>query len=125
MALTILGLARAADKRKLNEEWMVLHNEGDRPLNLDGCSITVGRKGARPRVFHTFKAGTVLAPDEKVRLVSGSSGKKSQGEAPEEEGVRNVHLFLKAPYIDRPGVTVALTLRQRELCRATYEPETT
>ena len=119
MSIEMGALNRAGDKKKLNEEWMVLKNDSERPFNLDGCSIVVGKGPARPRVFHTFKAGVVIQAGETVRLVTGSSGKKSHGQAPEEEGIRNVHLFLKAAYLSRPGTTVRLNMRQKELCRGT------
>lgn len=124
MSITIRGLARAGSKGKLNEEWMLLANEGDKPFNLEGCSITVSRKQGRPRVHTTLKAGVVIQAGEVCRLVSGSSGKKSHGQAPEEEGVRNAYLFLKKIYIDRPGLTVRLTSRQHEISRAVFDPTT-
>ena len=117
MSLKIETVSRASEKGKLNEEWLVVKNEGDKVFNLAGCSISVSRGKQRPRVVTTFKPGLVLKPGERVRLVTGSSGKKSHGEAPEEEGIRNVHLYLKAPYLDRPGLTVHLMNRQLELCR--------
>jgi len=109
---------------KLNEEWIALSNVGDAPFNTEGCSISVARsEKSRPRVVTTVKAGLVIQPGEKVRLVSGSSGKKSHGEAPDEEGCKNVHLFLKAPFLDKKGLTVRLTNKQREICRTNYPME--
>lgn len=126
MTLKIESLSAVADKGKLNQEWMLVHNEGEHPLNLAGCSIAVSRPGqAKPRVVTTLKAGLVVQPDERCRVVTGSSGRGSHGEAPEEEGVRNYYLFLKAPYLDRPKLTVRLMNRQHELARATYDPEAT
>ena len=122
MSLKIQALHGASAKGKLNEEWMVVANESDRPFNADSISITVAGGKGRPRVFTTLKAGLIFQPNEVVRLVSGSSGKKSHGEAPEEENVRNVFLFLKAGYLDKPGLKIRLTMRQREICSAAYEP---
>ncbi len=121
MSLKIQALNGASAKGKLNEEWMVVANESDRPFNADGLSITVAKGKARPRVFTTLKAGLIIQPNEVVRLVSGSSGKKSHGEAPEEEGIRNSFLFLKAAYLDRKGIKVRLTMRQHEVCSLIYE----
>jgi hypothetical protein len=122
MSLKILGLA-AADANKLNAEWILVANEGDAPFNTEGCSICVGKSGARPRVVTTIQAGLVIQPKETSRLVTGSSGKKSHGDPPaEEKDVRNVHLFLKAPYLDKAGLIVRLMNKQLELCRATYDP---
>ena len=123
MALVIKGLAAASAKGKLNEEWMMVHNDSDRTFNMDGCSITAGRGGGRPRVVHTFKAGLVMQPAETVRLVTGSSGKKSHGEAKEEDGVRNAALFLKAAYLNGAGITIRITRRQVEMCKVVFDPE--
>jgi hypothetical protein len=123
MPLKILGLSAADGKNKLNAEWILVVNEGDAPFNTEGCSIAIGKSGARPRVVTTIQAGLVMQPKETCRLVTGSSGKKSHGDPPsEEKGVRNVHLFLKAPYLDKGGLIVRLMNKQLELCRATYDP---
>lgn len=122
MTIHILALAMIREPGKLNQEYIIIKNESDRTFNLDGCSITVGKGSARPRLVHTFKAGLVLQAQESVRLVTGSSGKSSHGEAPEEPGIRNVHLFLKAPVLDKPGLTLHLMRRQVELCKFTHDP---
>jgi len=122
--LTLGGAQGAADKKKLNHEWVVIANEGDALFNAEGCAITVGPKGkSRPRAVTTISAGLVLQPGERVRLVSGSPGKRSQGAPPaEEEGLRNFHLFLKARYLDRTNVVVRLVNRQQvELCSTVFE----
>jgi hypothetical protein len=122
MTLKIQALSGSTEKGKLNSEWMLVVNEAERPFNAEGCSITVSRGSSRPRVVTTLKAGLIIQPKETCRLVTGSSGKKSHGETLTEEGVRNFHLFLKAPYLDRSGLTVKLMNRQREICRAVYKP---
>ena len=122
MTLKIEALSAVSEEGKLNQEWMLLHNEGDRPLNLEGVSLAVSRGGqAKPRVVTTLKAGLIIQPDERCRMVTGSSGRSSHGEAPTEEGVRNFHLFLKVPYLDRHRITVRLMNRQHEICRASYD----
>lgn len=124
MTMKIQALSGASEKGKLNTEWLLLVNEGDRPFNATGCSITVSKgSGSRPRVVTTLKAGLIVQPKEVVRLVTGSSGRSSHGAAPEEEGVRNFHLYLKAPYLERPKLVVRLMNRQQEICRASYDPE--
>ena len=116
-------LHAASDKDKLNEEWIELVNEGDAPFNAEGCSISVARSAsARPRAVTTIKAGLILKGGERVRIVTGSSGKRSHGDAPGDD-LRNFHLFLKAPYLDRSGLTIRLANRQVEICRATYGEE--
>jgi hypothetical protein len=122
MTIKIQALSGVRDKGKLNQEWLLVVNESQQPFNMAGCSITVSRKGGRPTVATTIKAGLVLQGGERCRLVSGSSGKKSHGETLEEEGVRNFHLYLKAPYLERTGATIRLTSRQRELARAVFDP---
>lgn len=124
MTLKIEALSPVTDDGKLNQEWMLLKNEGERPVNLEGCSIAVSRGGqAKPRVVTTLKAGLIVQPAERCRVVTGSSGRSSHGEATAEEGVRNFHLFLKAPYLDRPHLTVKLMNRQHEICRAVFDPQ--
>lgn len=122
MSLKIEALSAAGEKGKLNQEWMLLHNEGDRPVNLEGVSIAVSRGGqAKPRVVTTLKAGLIIQAGERCRVVTGSSGRGSHGEAPSEEGVRNFYLFLKVPYLDRPHIIVRLMNRQHEICRGNFE----
>lgn len=126
MAQLILEtINRAEDKKQINGEWLLLHNESETPFNAEGCSITVSAGGARPRTVTTLKAGLIIQPKEKVRLVSGAPGKKSQGEAPKEEkGVRNFHLFLKVPYVTKNGSIVRLVNRQQvEICKARFSNE--
>lgn len=123
MSLKIKSIQAAKEKDLLNGEWIVVANEGDAPVNTEGCSLTVTQAGNRPKVVTTLKAGLVIKPKEICRLVTGSSGKKSHGEAPVEDGVRNVHLFLNARYLDKSGLIVKLMNKQLELVRASYNPQ--
>lgn len=119
--LKIEDLHKAPEKGQLNQEWLVLINDGEKVFNGEGCFITVAKNAtARPRVVTTLKAGLIVQPKEKVRLVAGSPGKKSQGDPPQEEGMRNFHLFLKAPFLDSPTVVIRLVKGQMELCQAVY-----
>ena len=121
--LKITQMQGAPDKKRLNEEWIEVVNEGEAPFNTEACVVTTAIGGGRQRNVTTLKAGLVIHGGERVRLVSGSSGKKSHGDPPAEDGFRNFHLFLKAPYLERPGVIVRLVNRQHsELCRATFDP---
>jgi hypothetical protein len=123
MSLKIQALSGVKDKGKLNGEWILLLNDSETAFNTEGCSISVGKVGARPRTVTTIQAGLILRPKETCRLISGSSGKTSHGTSPpEEEGVRNIHLFLKGPYLERAGLVVRLMNKQLELCRAVYDP---
>lgn len=122
MSLKITAL-HGSKEGLLNDEWLVLTNEADSPFNTEGCSLTVAKGSARARSVTTIQAGLIIKGKETCRLVTGSSGKKSHGEPPVEEGVRNAHLFLKGTYLDRPGLTVKLMNRQLEICGAVYDPE--
>lgn len=118
LKLAIEGLHAATEQDQLNQEWITVANAGDVTFNAEGCSISVAKSVAgKPRVVTTLKAGLVIKPGEKVRLVSGSAAKKSQGPIPaEDDGVRNFYLLLKAPYLDKPGTVVKLGRGQHELC---------
>ena len=122
MSLKIQALKGASEEGKLNTEWLVVKNEGEAPFNAEGCSITVARGTGRPKTVTTFQAGLIVKGGESCRLITGSSGKKSHGEAPVEEGVRNVPLFLKAAYLEKGGLVVRLMNRQLELAKANYDP---
>jgi hypothetical protein len=123
LKLVIGEMHPASDAKLLNEEWLFLHNQGDTPFNTAGCSLAVANSpNARPRVITTLKAGLVLKPGVRVRLISGSAAKKSYGEAPaEEEGLRNFYLMLKAPYLEKPGLIVSVAQGQHHHCRATFD----
>lgn len=116
--LTIEAVHAATQPDALNEEWIVVKNSGDTAFNGTGCSLTTGKDAIRQRVVTTLQAGLVIQPGERVRLVSGSSGKKTHGVAPEEEGIRNYHLFLKGAYLDKSDLVVRMMNRQVELCRS-------
>ena len=120
--LKITQLNGTTEKKRLNEEWIEIVHEGEGTFNTEGCAITTAMGGGRQRNVTTLKAGLVVHAGERVRLVSGSSGKKSHGDPPSEEGVRNFHLYLKVPYLERPGVIVRLVNQQHsEVCQATYD----
>lgn len=121
MPLTIREFHPAPNKDALNEEWILIENTGGGQLGTAGCTLCVkGKKEGRTRSLGTLDPGFFLKPGEKVRLITGSPGKKSQGSPPQEEaGVRNYHLFLREPVLKGPGI-VGLYLKQHELCAATY-----
>lgn len=123
MALVIRELHRASSPSALNEEWFVVENTGDKPFSTAGCSVAVGRGNSpKLRPLGTLDPGFTLAAGEKIRVVTGNPGKKSQGKPPAEtDALKNYHLFLAEPILQSPGTTVALTLKQHELARATFE----
>src|SRR5437870_3353880 len=103
MALLFRALHKAEKPELLNEEWVVLENTGPGVLNANGWSLSVAGSNQRPRSLGTLQPGFVLQAGEKVRLVTGTPSKKSQGTPPAEDGIRSYHLFLKEPVLKRPG----------------------
>ncbi len=119
MALAFVELHRASKKELLNEEWLLLENKGGGPINTAGCALTVAKQGERPRPIGTLDPGFVLQPGEKIRLVTGTASKKSQGAPPDESAAKNYHLFLREPIITRQGLVIRISLNQMELARTT------
>ena len=61
MTLKIEALSATADKKKLNQEWLQVVNDGEKPFNFEACSITVARAGqAKSRNVTVLKAGLIL-----------------------------------------------------------------
>lgn len=117
--LTIEEVHPAPEKKLINQEWITLHNAGEAAVNTEGCSVTVARGVSnRPKVVTILKAGLILQPGEKARLITGSASKKSQGEPPEEGEIRNVHLFQKVGYLDRKGLVIRIVRGQLEICKS-------
>ncbi len=125
MALVIRSLHAASKPELLNEEWIVVENTGPGAMTSAGWSLGVARgKGQRPSLLGALQPGFTLQPGEKIRLVTGTPSKKAQGTPPAaEEGLRNYHLFLKAPILGRPGAVVIFQLKQHELARAVFQPD--
>lgn len=123
MPLMIKELHAAPRTSALNEEWLLLENTGPNEINTAGVTIALIQRGARrPRSLGTLSPGFVIRTGERVRLITGSSAKKAQGQPPaEEEGLRNYHLFLSEPILGKPG-EIQLLLKQFELARATLGP---
>ena len=122
MALVFRALHSATSPELLNEEWIVLENTGPGVLTAAGWTLALSSGGKRPHPLGTLQPGFTLKPGERIRLVTGTPSKKSQGAPPPEEGVRNYHLFLKEPVLPRPAVTVMVQLKQQEMARAVFDP---
>jgi len=124
MPLVFRTLHKPKDPDALNEEWMVLENTGPNAVTAQGCALTVAKNAnERPHPIGTLDPGFVLHPNEKIRLVSGSPAKKSQGEAPDDKEIKNYHLFLKEPILKHPGLVLRLQLKQAELSKAVFAPD--
>jgi hypothetical protein len=122
MRLLIREIHNASTKDALNEEWFVVENPGDKPFSTAGCTVAVGRGSGRLRPIGTLDPGFTLAPNDKIRVVTGNPGRKSHGAIPGDD-VKNYHLFLTAPIIHGPGSVVAVSLHQHELARAVFDPK--
>jgi len=123
MSLRIVEIHRGESAKKLNTEWFVLLNEGDKALSTKDCSLSTGKGKSigKHRSLGTMDPGFVIAPGEKVRVVTGNPGKKSQGAAP-DDGLRNYSLFLGALIVQGPGTVLTLSLRSHVLASATFDP---
>jgi len=109
MALNMLEVHRRTDEKKLNEEWILLENSGDAPQSTRGCRMLHYKPGAKKGVEAAkLDPGFTVAPGQKLRLVCGNPGTKAHGAAPQEDGVENYYLFMKAPLLKGQSGTVKL-----------------
>jgi hypothetical protein len=123
MALRIVEIHPASPATELNQEWFVLENPGDKPFHTKNCTVGVSRPGQKKRRdLGTLDPGFALAPNDKVRVITGNPGKKAHGKAPEDK-VQNYHLFLAEPILMGAGTTVAMTLRSMVLASAEFAPK--
>lgn len=125
MRIAIREIHAAPSPTALNEEWFIVENLGDRPFSTAGCTVSVGKgqKAMRLRAVGTLDPGFTLAPQERVRVVTGNPGKKSHGPAPDGD-LRAYHLFLSSRLLEGgPGSVVAVALKQLEIARATFDPK--
>ena len=126
MQVAIRELHSASRSEALNEEWILVENIGSTPFRSLGCSVHVARSlgGRGHRVGTTIDPGFLLRPGERIRMVTGTPGRKAEGTPPSEDEVKNYHLFLKAPVLaDGRGTVVRLVVNQAELCHAVFDPE--
>src|SRR5260370_23437604 len=124
MALVFRTLHGSKNSELLNEEWLLVENTGPNAINTQGCALTVARgPNDRPRPLGTLDPGFVLHPNEKMRLVTGTPSKKSQGTPPDEKDVKNYPLFLREPILAKPGLVIRLAPTQLELARAVFQPD--
>lgn len=123
MALVFRTLHPASQPDLLNEEWIVLENTGPGVLTAAGWTLSVSSPGKRPRPLGTLQPGFTLQSGDKVRLVTGTPSKKSQGTPPAEDGIKSYHLFLKEPVLARGGLTISIHLKQLEVAKAVHDPQ--
>ncbi len=124
MDLRITEISPADSKKALNTEWFVIENVGDGPFSTLNCSLSVTRGSGKPRgSLGTLDPGFTFAPGEKVRVITGNSGKKAHGKPPTQKGVENYYLFLASNVLRGPGTVLVFTLRSHEICRAEFDPK--
>ena len=122
MAIRFVEIKAAETSEALNSEWVILENVGKAPFNTRGCGMTVGRKGSSKKsLLGIIDPGFVLAPGEKVRMLTGSSGTQAHGPAP-EDGVKNYYLFLQKAYVAGGGTVLTLVLRGLPVSKAEFDP---
>jgi hypothetical protein len=114
----------APDKKRINEEWFVLENDGATALNTGGLQVISARNGKRGSVLGVIDPGFMLQPGEKILVVSGVPGKKSHGEPPTREGMRTYHLFQRDALLHGQGTLLRLAMNQVEVARLVYDPTT-
>ncbi len=121
MALVFEEVHAAPDRKRVNEEYFVLANNGAAPVSTAGLSVIVGPAGKRGSVMGQIDPGFVLQPGEKILIVTGVPGKKSQGQPPAREGLRTYHLFQRDSLLRGEGTTIRLALNQMEVVRVAYD----
>ncbi len=121
MAIRFVEIKPAESTEALNSEWVILENDGKAPFNTRGCGMTVGRRGSNKKsLLGIIDPGFVLAPGEKVRMLTGNPGTQAHGTAP-EDGVKNYFLFLPKAYV-QGGVVLTLVLRGLPVSKAEFDP---
>jgi len=121
MPLVFEEVHAAPDKKKVNEEFFVLANQGASAVSTAGLQVIVGRPGKRGSVMGQIDPGFVLQPGEKILILSGIPGKQSQGEPPLREGMRTYYLFQREGLLKGRGTTVRFALNQIDVARVTYD----
>ena len=123
MAIRFVEIHPAVDGEQLNTEWVVLENDGKMPFNTRGCGMSVSRRGQKHRSqLGIIDPGFVLAPGERVRMLTGNPSTKAHGEPPPEDGVKNYFLFLPRTYLQGAGTVLTLTLRGLQVSKAEHDP---
>ena len=122
MPLVIRELHRPRTPSTLNEEWLLLENTGPGPINAHGCALTVAR--GRATIGRTRSARSIPASCCSRTRRSASSParrrRRRRARRPTRRTIKNYHLFLREPVLERPGMVVRVALKQLELARAVF-----
>jgi len=122
MAIRFVEIHAATDADALNTEWVVLENDGNNPFQTRGCGMTVSKRGEKRRSqLGIIDPGFLLAPGERVRMLTGSPGKEADPPPP-EDGTKNYFLLLPKHIVKGPGTVLTLTLRGLTVCKAEFDP---
>lgn len=122
MAIRFVEIHAAAEAELLNTEWVILANDGKLPFHTRGCGMSVGRRGKKSRSeLGIIDPGFVLAPGDKVRMLTGRPGNTSDGDPP-EDGITNYYLLLPRTYLQGAGTVLTVTLRGLAVCKGEFEP---
>lgn len=122
MAIRFVEIKASENPEALNSEWVILENAGKTPFNTRGCGMTVGRRGsAKKSLLGIIDPGFVLAPGDRMRMLTGNPGTVVHGAGP-EDGVKNYHLFLPRAYVAAPGTVLTLVLRGLSVSKAEFDP---
>ena len=130
MALVFREAHAAPEKKRINEEYFVLENDGATAVNtarLQVISSRVprpGQKAQRGSLLGVIDPGFMLQPGEKILVVSGVPGKKSHGDPPTRDGMRTYHLFQQSRLLEGAGTVIKLALNQMEVAKLIFDPET-
>jgi hypothetical protein len=122
MAIRIVEIHPAGDPQHLNTEWVVLENDGKNPFQTRGCGMTVSKRGEKRRSqLGIIDPGFLLAPGEKVRMLTGSPGREAEGPVI-QDGIVNYFLLLPRTILQGPGTELTLTQRGLAVCKAEFDP---
>jgi hypothetical protein len=111
----------APDKKKVNEEYFVLANQGASAVSTAGLHVIVGRPGKRGSVMGQIDPGFVLQPGEKILILSGIPGRQAQGTPPAREGIRTYYLFQREGLLKGSGTILRFAMNQVDVARLTYD----
>lgn len=130
MALIFREAHAAPEKKRINEEYFILENDGATAISTARLQVISarpakpGQKPIRGSVLGVIDPGFMLQPGEKILVVSGVPGKKSHGEPPTREGMRTYHLFQHSGLLEGAGTVIKLAMNQIEVAKVIYDPST-
>ena len=128
MALVFREAHAAPDKKKINEEYFILENDGATAISTAHLQVIgsrlprPGQKAQRGSMLGVIDPGFMLQPGEKILVVSGVPGKKSHGDPPTREGMRTYHLFQRTGLLGGAGTVIKLAMNQMEVAKLIYDP---